>query len=256
MSAGTREFGAVIESLAPLGLAAEWDNSGYNLRLHEHISRVLVCVDVTQEVVEEAVLRGCDTIVSHHPLIFHGLKCVEGVRDAHIAELIRCGINVYCAHTSFDCAPGGMNDGLAFLLGLLNVRRLTQEIGSVGELPQKMSARDFAEWVKQVCGAPVVLLSDTKKEIGRVAIVTGSGGEYLKEALFAGADMLLTGEARHSSFLEARALGIVLAAAGHYDTEHIFTEIMAKGLQNSLSGLQYNIDVYRSKTETRPYEAV
>ena len=118
-----------MEELAPLRYAYDWDNSGVNLYLHDDVERILVCLEVTPAVVEEAAALGCDTIVCHHPMVFRpikGLRKADPVENLVLAAVqARC--NVYAAHTSFDCAPKGMNAVLAEKLGLTRQRLLAQE---------------------------------------------------------------------------------------------------------------------------------
>ena len=164
-----QEFGALAEATRlPLEAAYDWDNSGYNIKCHEEIRKVLVCLDVNQAVLQEAVKGGYDTILTHHPLLFHATKrlwndCpVSGIA----MQAVRQGCNIYCAHTSFDCVPLGMNLILAEKLDLSGIQPLTVHkwskegrpiatMGNVGKLSQPMQAEVFAEQVKKKLGSSV-----------------------------------------------------------------------------------------------------
>ena len=167
-----------LEQRIPRALSCEWDNDGLMCCPcgDNEVSRVLVALDVTGEVVEYAKQNGYDLILSHHPLIYKGIKAFDdnGYVSAKLLSLAMAGISVMSFHTRLDAVEGGVNDKLAELLGLLNTEPLYCEgipLGRVGELSSKMSAEEFASKVKSVLGAPFVLLSDAKIEVKKVAVV-------------------------------------------------------------------------------------
>ncbi len=123
----SRLFARCVEQLAPLPCAYEWDNSGFNLFLHDDIESVLVCLDVTNEAIEEAISKGCDTLLSHHPLLFNKLKKIDMLDPVSslVIKATKANLNIYCAHTSYDCAPGGLNHKLAQMLGLGDINTLS-----------------------------------------------------------------------------------------------------------------------------------
>lgn len=259
MVLNTEALASIIEELAPKELAFDWDNTGYNIRLHDDIEKILVCVDVTLDVVKEAASLGVDTIVSHHPVLFRPIKMVDAFSPVGkvVAALVQNNINVYCAHTSFDCAKGGINDVLAQSFGIEEFDVLAVEgvstIGTIGQLKEKLSAYDFCTKTKEVLGIPHLKCTAYQGAVKKAAFVGGAGGDYIYKAKAKGADALVTGEAKHNEFIEAEALGIMLIAAGHFDTEQCFTHTMAKGLQTKAFALQYNLKVYESKIEKCPY---
>ncbi len=122
MFAGTEEIGKLIETIAPREYACAWDNTGFQVNLHNEVRSVLVCLDVTPKVIIEAAAKGCGMIVAHHPLLFHEIKRVdtESYVGECIAELVRANVSLYCAHTSMDHALGGINSWLADIYGLQN----------------------------------------------------------------------------------------------------------------------------------------
>lgn len=131
-SMNTRELGQLIEEFAPLSLQEEWDNSGFNVDLgNEDIGRVLVCLDATMPVIEEAAEKKCGAIVSHHPLLFRPLRNVrvDGSAGERVAALCRHGISLYCSHTPMDSSPAGINAALADLLHLQDAKPLVPSRG-------------------------------------------------------------------------------------------------------------------------------
>lgn len=247
----------IIEKIAPKSLALDWDNTGYNIKMHDDINAILTCVDITCDIIDEAIEMGADTIVSHHPLIFHPIKHIDSSMPVGglIIKLIQHGINVYCAHTSFDSVKDGMNYVIAENFGVCNAEAL-DGIGTIGKLAENYTPHEFALKTKEVFNIPALKCSKYSGEISTAAFLGGSGGDYIYAAKKKGADVLVTGEAKHNEFLEAEQLGIMLIAAGHFDTEHCFTHSMAKGLQKYISELQYNTRVYESKKEKCPYQFV
>ena len=264
-----QEFGALVEEIAPLEAAYDWDNSGYNIKCHEEIRKVLVCLDVNQAVLQEAVKGGYDTILTHHPLLFHATKRLWNDRPVSgiAMQAVRQGCNIYCAHTSFDCAPLGMNRILAEKLDLSGIQPLTVHkwskegrpiatMGNVGLLSQPMQAEVFAEQVKKKLEAVSVRYVPLEKEISCVACIGGAGGDFVMEAAQAGADALVTGEVKHNVYQEAADMGVMLFEVGHYDSERIFCSHMCACLQKRLYALQSKITVKNSQAGVRPYRTV
>ena len=252
------QLAEAIETLAPIELAYSWDRSGYNIKMHNEISRVLVCEDVTSDVIAEAKREGCDTILSHHPLLFHEIGVIdrEDPIGKRICALIQGNFNLYCAHTSFDCAPGGLNHAFGEAAGLREIEPLCPEIGIIGKLREPLALEEFAQNVKAVCAAPTVQVEGKGTLVRKAAVVTGAGGEFARLAKERGADVLVTGEAKHNEMVEAREIGIPIIAAGHYSTEKIFVPAMVCGLQKACHGLQYKITILPTGAETGPYGAV
>ena len=267
MAISARKFSELVERIAPLSCAYDWDNSGLTLYQHDHVERVFVCLDITPETLQEAAERGCDTVLSHHPLLFSAQKkfsCAAPV-DQLFLQAVRAGFNLYAAHTSYDCAPGGLNEHLAKLLGLEERRSLVAQnwdeqgemasgIGVIGAYEAALSPAEFAEKVKKALDLPGLRMADSGRKIRRVACVGGAGSEFLAEAAKAGADAFLTGEVKHNYYAEAQVLGMTLVEAGHYDTEKIFVRAMREGLQNAQNELNSKIEVMCPQRKKRSYE--
>lgn len=246
----------LIEEIAPLERAFEWDNSGLILSMHEDVGVILVCLDVTEEVVQQAKDAGADTIISHHPIVFTHVKrfAAEFSDTSPLIAAAIAGINVYSAHTSYDCAEKGMNRVLADKLGLKNV--IVQENGlAVGELDEAVSSTVFGEHIKAELDAAAVRYNAVDAPIRRVACMGGSASDFVEQAAELGAQAYVTGEAKHHHFLAADRLGVSLYEAGHYDTEIVFVEAVKSSLQNKLDELQYNVRVLAAQAK-RPYVGV
>ena len=193
-----KEFAGLIEEIAPLESAYEWDNSGYNVKCHDHIRSVLICLDLSKQVLDEAATEGCDTILTHHPVLFHGVKQLRN--DLPVSNLaiqaIQQGYNVYCAHTSFDCAPKGMNHILAELFELREEKPLIIEkqsnglpiavLGSIGNLKEAVKPETFVKMVKEKLNCAEVRYVPVNKLIYKVAIIGGAGGDGLIPACTGG----------------------------------------------------------------------
>jgi dinuclear metal center YbgI/SA1388 family protein len=220
----TFELYQILNEKFPTSLSCEWDNDGLMCcpDAIRPVRRVLITLDVTAPVVKKALEEGFDLIVSHHPLVFKGLKAVNPEHHiaAKVIELIRAGVSVFSFHTRLDTVSGGVNDVLASHLGLCDVTPFGGDaMGRIGNLPETMSPVAFAHKVKEALGAPVVLLADAGRPVGRVAVLGGGGGDCVEEARAAGADTYVTGELKYHSLVDAPEEGMNLIEAGHFHTE-------------------------------------
>lgn len=232
-----KELYQYIDARIPRCLSCEWDNDGLMCCPdgEREVRRVLVALDVTDDVCNAAIDGGYDVIVAHHPFIFKGLKAING--EDHISakaiKLISCGIAVMSFHTRLDAVEGGVNDMLADLLGLENVTAFGNDgeaIGRIGELSAPMSVGEFAKKVKEALHAPVVFYTDAKKDVKRVAVLGGSGSDDIGAALAAGADTYVSGELKYHDMTDSSEIGINLLEAGHFYTEypvcHVLRELI------------------------------
>ncbi|MDT8323808.1 MAG: Nif3-like dinuclear metal center hexameric protein [Bacteroidota bacterium] len=327
---------------APASLAWERDNIGLLVgAADDEVRRVLVCLDITPAVVEEAVAREATCIVAHHPVIFHPLTSLRTDRHpgSMYAALLRAGISVIAMHTNVDAARTGLNHALADLFDLRGRRRLdavrgqrrlltvrldaaaeweqTQEfaarrddvaliaqyaeggrhvlqfdlpswevdalrarlrasygdvpvqvtaledtlsshgIGVVGEIDVPMQAEAFLATVKQKLGCSMLRCTpfDAETTIRRVAVSSGAGGSYVRSAVSAGADALVTGDLTHHTFLDY-ARDILLVDAGHYETEQLFIRLCAEELERRVFDGKQKIDILRTQTDTNPVRFV
>ena len=239
-----QEFTAAMERIAPKELALEFDNSGLLIEPdHAEINRVLVALDCTKAVADEAVAWGADLVLTHHPLFFHPVKRLAYSDPATAAAcvLVRNGIGLFAAHTNLDAAHGGVNDTLCALLGIREAIPFDEGVGRVGTLKEKETLQTFVKRAETMLHARVAVSGAPERMISRVAVMGGSGGSSVTLAAMQGADLLLTGELKHSDALDAQMLGLSLIVAGHYETETVVLEPLMKRLQNDCFGVQYQL---------------
>lgn len=228
----------ILDGRIPSSLSCDWDNDGLMCCAdgQREVKRVLVALDVTGEVADAAIDGGYDVIVSHHPFIFKGLKSVndENFISEKVIRLIKSGISVYSFHTRLDALEGGVNDCLVSLFGLENAEPFGEcGIGRVGELPKAMRAKDLAEKVKELLGAPGVLFADGGRECKRVAVLGGEGGDDIGDAIAHGADAYISGRLGYHSMTDAPDMGLTLIEAGHFYTEDPVCAVLKKMIRDA-----------------------
>ncbi|MBE6533183.1 MAG: Nif3-like dinuclear metal center hexameric protein [Ruminococcaceae bacterium] len=224
-----KELYASFSEKIPENLREEWDNDGIMCCADgtAEVYRALVALDVTEEIVDYAIERGFDLIVSHHPLIFKPLSSID--EENHISrkliKLLCSGISVFSFHTRADKLVGGVNDRLADLFGMFDTRPFGEgDLGRIGTIDEPMELQDFAYRVKQLTGSDVVRYVDGYNDVYTVAVVGGDGKGYVKAAIEAGADTYVSGRIGYNVMEEASEMGINLIEAGHFFTEQHITE--------------------------------
>lgn len=222
-----REIEAFLYRFAPKELAMEWDNVGLLLGDPEReVRRILVALDITETVAQEAIDGGCELIAAHHPVMNCRWREVQTVRrdtfqGRLLMKLLCGGVSCICMHTNLDAAAGGVNDCLAETLGLSNVERLPGGDGicRMGELAAPMPLRQFVRQAASALDCGGIRYADAGKPAFRIAVGGGACGEYAEAALNAGCDTLLTADVKYHAFLDAAASGLNLIDAGHFPTE-------------------------------------
>ena len=230
-----RDFENYIDSKIPFSTAASWDNVGLLVGCRDtEVTKIMLALDITQNVIEEAEKEGCNLIISHHPVIFHPIKRVVDSREEQgvICELIKRSISAICLHTPLDFCENGTNDALAKACGLEDPKECCKDqnglfFGRVGGVKEK-TFTDLVTLVKSRLSAPTVLYHELQNEVKTVAVVAGSGGSKILEVKALGADTLITGEAKHSDFVTAQNVGINLVVVGHYHSEKPGLEYLEK----------------------------
>ncbi len=230
-----RELYAVLNERIPSSLSCPWDNDGLMCCPdgEREVRRVLVTLDVTSEAAARAVAGGFDTIISHHPLLFKGLKSVnrESYLGKKTVDLLLGGVSVMSFHTRLDAVAGGVNDTLCEVLGIENAEPFGEEgIGRIGRLSSPMTGDAFARLVKERLNAPAVFLGDAGLPVSRVAVLGGSGGDDLPFARAAGADTYLSGNLGYHDLTDAPEAGMNLLEAGHFFTEQPVVKTLATWL--------------------------
>lgn len=207
-----------INSIAPYDTQEAWDNSGHLVGdFRQEVKRVVMALDATKEVCEFAKDVKADLVLTHHPIIFGGIKNVIAGTPVHI--LAGAGISHLCVHTNFDNADGGLNDNLAQLLSLNNPQQIENSFLVVGELEYEMSIDDFAEYVAERLDTAGIRYTDTDKSIKKVAVGGGACEEYMQIAM-AHSDCFVTGDFKYHEMLDAQQMGYAVISAGHFETEN------------------------------------
>lgn len=231
-----------IDSFAPFSTAMDFDNAGLQTgSFTAPVKKALISLDVTDDVIQEACEKNAELIITHHPVIFNPLKRITD--DSIVYSLVKNGISVISAHTNLDMAEGGVNDALAEKVGIKNTSFLTVEgspLGRVGTV-EEISVSDFAARIKNSLSSDFVRVVPGKKNCNKVALVSGSGGDAVFDAVKAGCDTLLTGDAKYNHFLDALHCGINLIEAGHFATENVIVPVLFKKLSEAFSDVEFLI---------------
>lgn len=241
----------------PLSFAENWDNVGLLVGDdEEQVTHVFLALDLTEAVLKEAIETGADMIVTHHPMIFSGMKKINNhdFVGRKVIGLIKNHIQYYAMHTNFDVL--GLAELSADWMQLKDrqVLSVTEEgkngpegIGRVGLLPQKITLRKCAELVKEALHLKDIrVYGDLDAEVEKAAVCTGSGKSLLKDALASGADVYVTGDVDHHTALDALDQGLFMIDAGHYGTEYIFMEAMKKELETAFPDLKISCAAFTS----------
>ena len=252
-----------LERFAPLPLQESWDNAGLQIGLTEaEVSGALLCLDVTEAVVDEAIRRGCNLIVSHHPLLFRGLKQVADMNDVQrtVRRAIKEDICVVSMHTNLDNAQDGVNFKIAErLTPPLTPPRVERGIKGMGDeqkpgqwvmltLESPMESRTFVEYVKDRMEAQCAMCNELlHRPIQKVAICGGAGDFLLDDVIAAGADAFVTGEMHYHQYF-GHEQEIQICVIGHYESEHFTTEVLRDVIERECPGVRYCI----AETNTNP----
>ena len=250
--ATVREVYEYLDRVAPFDTQESFDNAGFLVgRGDRPVTRILVALDITVEVVEEASQLGAELIVSHHPVIFHPARSITDgdPTGRKLLALVERGVAAICAHTNLDAAQGGVNDALAQAVGLTGLELLVPGgvdglgrpygIGRVGTLAgEAMDLPAYAARVKAALGANGVRYVDAGRPVRRVAVGGGACGEFLKDAAKLGCDTFVTADVKYDVFLDAKAMGVNLIDAGHYPTENVVCPVLAQGLETAFPGVE------------------
>ena len=237
-----------LENFAPPALAEDWDNTGLLLGdCGGRAGRVMTCLTLTPDVAVEAIRENAELIVSHHPILFRAVKQLTSqTREGRmLLDLIRANIAVYSPHTAFDGAAAGINAQLAARFELQNIRPLRQlddsdpgiGAGRMGETAEPVEFDAFLQHVLRVMRLPGCEVVEPRRTIRRVGIACGSAADFLPDAIAAGCDVFITGEARFHAALEARSEDIGLILLGHYASERFAVETLAERLSTEFPEL-------------------
>lgn len=265
MSVKCKEIINRMNIFAEEKLAEEWDNCGLLIGDSEaQINKVLVALDAIPEVIDEAIEKNVDLIITHHPFIFKPIKLITNNTPLgkSIYKLIQNNIGVYSAHTNLDIAYGGTNDTLAQILELENISVLEKiyfseeekyGMGRIGTTKKPLTLEEYALFVKDKLNlSSLRIVGEQKKLIKKVAITTGSGMSYLKSAIINKADLFITGDIKFHEAQEALNMGICLLDAGHYATEIIIVDVILEYLE-SIQDENFQFNTIVSKINGEPF---
>jgi len=241
-----------LDRIAPFSLALSWDNSGLQVGdLHQKIEKLYLALEATHEVIDRAQGEGAQLIVTHHPLIFTPLKAIEkgGYPGILIYRLIESNMALVAMHTNWDAAPEGLSHALAQKVGLGDQDVLEPlspagegGVGRVGMLPQTTTPEALAHRLMEELPAPWArVVGDPYKEVQRVAVCPGSGGDLWPKAQVLGAQLLVTGDVKHHQAREAQETGMILLDLGHFATESWGMKLLKEKIEKEV--LQVNVEV-------------
>ena len=235
-----------LSAVLPSSLSCDWDNDGLMVCAtpDKEVKKILLALDVTPAAIEYAVQIGAELIISHHPLIFSGIKRMDGHdgTSRKVISLLQNDVAVMSFHTRLDAADGGVNDILASLFSLSDVEKFGVDgdtAARIGTLPKPMAFEDFCRLVKDTLGAPSVCGAKGGDTVSRLAVLGGSGKDYIREAQKMGADTYLTGEVNYNYLLEAAENGLSVVTAGHYHTEDPSLAFFVKTLTEALGEFEF-----------------
>lgn len=233
-------------------LSEPWDNDGVMVVTDEkkEIKKVLIALDVTSESIKKATELKAELIISHHPLVFKPLARIEpdDPNGKRVLSCIKNNISVLSYHTRLDEAEGGVNDCLATKAGLLNITKM-QPCGSIGYLHEETEFTVFAEHIRKVLGLKSITGVNAGNKVKKVAVLGGSGKDFIADAKKNGCDTFLTGEVNHSGLIEAKEMGINIVCGTHYATENVVLDRIKELLLKEFPYIEAITMPFDSETE-------
>ncbi len=223
-----------LTNIAPIQLARDFDNVGLLVgNPEQHVNGIMVTLDCFDEVIDRAEDLGANLIITHHPIIYTPLKTVTV--DNIVYKLISKGISVISMHTNLDQADGGVNDALCSAIGLYDVEKITTADGFIirkGWLDNAEDPYSFARHIKETLGGTVKFVAGNR-DISSIVVCSGSGSDYLNEAIALNADAFVTADVKHHAFISAGNLGISLYDAGHFNTEDVIVSALCRDISGA-----------------------
>ncbi|MGP1569339.1 MAG: Nif3-like dinuclear metal center hexameric protein [Eubacteriales bacterium] len=257
------EIADKLNEIAPLDLAENWDNSGFQILFEDkEVYKILLSLDITDAVIEEAVNLNADLIVSHHPMYFKPVKNLKSsdLTGKYTIKLIQNAISAYASHTSFDKACRGTNFYLAQLLGLSDLHFFDeffeQAIGIYGNLQNPLKVREFVNNIYPALNMEeksMRLIGNPDAKIKKIGLCTGAGMSEFNTAQKLQCDVFITGDIKYHEAVEALEKNRILIDIGHFDSEKFFVENMSVQLENLLGN---KVDIIKTKTMRNPFQAV
>lgn len=258
-----RDIATTIEGIAPLSLQESYDNSGLQIGSPDtQVNSVMVCLTVTEEILAEARSKGCELIVSHHPLLFKGLKHISDKTSTEriVTEAIRHNIALYAAHTNLDASKEGVSVDMAQALGMTEIKPLQptgdnsiEGLGVIGAMPNPVPALEFLRHVKKIFGVKNIRYSATTPTIviRKVALCGGAGGSLIEKAIKKGADAYVTGDLRYHDY-DSFGHEILLADIGHYESELGARKLLGRLIRDAYP----DVVIMTAESEINPIETL
>jgi len=246
----------MLNDIAPFDTQYEWDNCGIQIDLGKtDIEKILVAMEISNAVIDEAIENKVSLILTHHPLLFNPVKklssadCIQN----YIIRLIQAGIEVISMHTCYDKARGGMNDALLSLLPVEKIDLLGDGCARIATLKNPEPLEKIVYELDDKLNHPGIRFNgDLEMPVQTIACCTGSGSEYIKDALEEGADLFISGEIKHNYGMLGREANMAVIEAGHWGTEQIFTDNIIRQIKNK----DESLELIKSSVDLNPFSSI
>lgn len=257
------DFIKVMEDIAPTNLKEDFDNVGLMVGdRNKEISKVLIALDCTNDVIEEAKELKADLILTHHPLIFKKPKAIttDTLLGTKIIKLIKNDINLYSAHTNWDSAPNGINDTIVKILGMkaeLIMDKVADDagIGRIISLEKSMILKELIDITKKGLNAKNLrYVGKLDEEISKVAVINGSGQSYLEQARVLGAQLVITGDTSYHFASDYKEMGMSIIDVGHFNSEWPVLIEVSKRVENEVKKLDNKVEFIISNKSEDPFK--
>jgi dinuclear metal center YbgI/SA1388 family protein len=269
MTPQVKDILQILESFAPADLAEKWDNVGLLVGSpQDRVTKVLIALDPTNAIVDEAITIGANTIITHHPVIFHPLPAIHTNTPAGklLQKALANNINIIACHTNLDSALDGVNDVLGKALGLTQLVPLQpntekdfnqQGLGRVGIYQSPISSDEFLSRLFTILELEVVdAAGPIPEQITKVALCGGSGSDLASLAYSSGADIYLSAEIKHSTAIWANEVGFAVIDGTHYATEKPATAYLTSKLNEIAQQKKWQTKILLTETEQHPFVSV
>ncbi len=232
-----KDIYSFLDSIAPFSTSAPWDNTGLLVGdENKNVKKVMISLDVTDDLIDQATKEKVDLVITHHPVIFDPVKSVTS--DTLLYKAVSSGLSFISSHTCLDIAKDGVNDCLANAVGIKNIESIEEDVFlKLGEIEEK-SEDEFVAILKDKLSCNV-LYNSTGNKIKKVAFCSGSGGDLWELAKEIEADALLTGEAKYHEFLDASFNNISIFACGHFETEVVVIDMLREKLEKEFKTIKF-----------------
>ena len=275
MSIKVGDITQIIENLAPLSYAYKWDNVGLQLGSKEDsVTAVLTTLEITEDILDEAIKNNVNMIVTHHPMIFSPLKNItkEDMKGKLIYKAIQNNISIYAAHTNIDAASGGLNDYIADRLNIKDTKILEEVgdniypieneesssgIGRVGRLNNPKTLAELITEIKEQINIKYIRVAgDLEATIENVAVINGSGADLIQSSIYKGCQCVITGDVKYHDAQDAISQGINVIDIGHYHSEKFFANFLADYLSVEVRKRGLNVNIIASSIDINPFQTL